>query len=637
MKKRVILTMITGLLMYWQAMAQVKPQYAVSAIPDSLRQNVNSVIREQSDIIVMKSPGRGKQIVKKVVTVFNEKDEDELTFFEFYDRFRKIDDIEINVYDENGKYLKRSRKRDLQNTRVNDGESLMNDDWVVYTSLKGGKFPITIEINYEINYLGNLEFDDFIPQAPDQSIIQKSYSITTSNDNKVRFKNYRCNVQPTVKTEGNATTLTWEVKNIKPYIKEPGSAKEDYPRVLISPTQFEMDDYAGRLDTWENYGKWSAEMKKGIDKLKKQKIPFYQELVKNAQTDREKVAILYKHLQENYRYVGIQLGIGGFKPFPADFVEEKKYGDCKGLANLMTAMLDAVNIKSYYTIINSGYNSMPLIKDFPQNQFNHIIVCVPLPKDKDTVWLECTSRTLPFGSLSPSTENRYGLMVTENGGVLAATPRSKPDENVYDSKTVIKLNENGSGSAEVNIHHKGVYTEISNYLFDSEEQTRKSYLIHRQGFKQPDELLMEKKDEKNRNDYIAHYEMTFEKIPEFSAGAKHFLSGRLYKFWNDALPKTEHRQNDYYLDFPLIKTDTTIYQLPEGFIAENLPASTTIKSGIGTFKSSYLYNADKREVMTVSNIRIETHVVPALQYEETAKFFSDILKEQQQKIIAKKQ
>ncbi len=636
MTKRVV-PVLCGILFFCSPLfSQVKLQYAVSQIPDSLRQNVNSVIREQSDIIVMKTPGRGKQIVRKVVTVFNEKDERELTFFEFYDRFRKIDDIEINVYDENGKFLKRSRKRDLRNTRADDGESLLSDDWIVYTSLKADKYPITIEINYEINYLGNLEFEDFIPQAPNQSIQQKSYSITTSNDNKVRFRNYRCNLQPVSKTEGNATTLSWEVKNIKPFMKEPGSAREDYPRVLISPTQFEMDDYAGRLDSWENFGKWSAEMKKGIDKLKKQKIPFYQELVKNAKSDREKVEILYKHLQENYRYVGIQLGIGGYKPFPADFVEEKKYGDCKGLANLMSAMLDAVNIKSYYTIINSGYNSMPLVKDFPQNSFNHIIICVPMTKDKDTIWLECTSRTLPFGRLSPSTENRYGLLVTETGGVLAATPPSKPEENVYDSKTVIKLAENGSGSAEVNIHHKGVYTEIYNYLFDAEEQTRKSFLIHTQGYKQPDELVMEKKDLKNSNEYTAHYEMTFEKIPAFSAGSKHFLNGRLYKFWDDALPATENRQNDYYFDYPLIKSDTTIYQLPEGFVAENLPKPVTLKSSMGSYESNYLYNAETRELTTISHIRIDKHIIPASQYGEMSRFFSDVIKEQQQKIIAKK-
>lgn len=617
--------------------AQEKPQYAVSLIPDSLRKNVNSVIREQSDVVIFKKPGKGKQVVKKVVTVLNEKAENELVFHEYFDQFHRIDDIEINIYDENGKYLKRSRKRDLQTQSVGDGISLLTDTKVIYAPLSTDKYPVTIEINYEIIYEGKIELDDFFPQTSQQSILSKSYSITTTDDNKVRYKNYRCDLKPKVKSEAGLTTLTWEIRNVPPFQKEPGSALEDVPQVQISPTLFEMDDYPGNMSTWSHYGKWHTSLHHKINKIPEASAGFYRDLVKNAATDREKIAILYKHLQENYRYVSIQLGIGGNKPFPAEFVEKKKYGDCKALSNFMYAMLDAVNIRSHYTVINAGYNSMPVSQDFTQDRFNHIILCVPLPKEKDTVWLECTSRTQPFGKLGMFTENRNGLLVTETGGILVATPRSKASDNVMHTNTLVTLSESGAGKASVDIRHSGEFTDQTNFILEAEDQQKKSYLINTVGFKQPDEMMISKKNSKSQADYTLHYDMSFEKIPDFSAGSKHFLNPRIYKFSNRALPKTEKRLNDYYLDFPFIQSDSTIYQLPDGYNVDNLPKSIQLQFPLGNFQSSYHYDAAKKQVITVCRMQVDSHIIPAAQYQEALNFFSDVIKEQQQKIVVKKE
>ena len=134
-----------------------------------------------------------------------------------------------------------------------------------------------------------------------------------------------------------------------------------------------------------------------------------------------------------------------------------------------------------------------------------------------------------------------------------------------------------------------------------------------------------------------HLNMQIEKMPDFSAGSKHFLNARVYKFWDKALPKSEKRQNDYYLEFPFVKTDSTVYQLPEGFIPENLPKAATINSAMGSFSSNYHFDEAKRQLITTCSIRINKHVIPAAKYQETLVFFSDVIKEQQQKIVVRKQ
>lgn len=632
MKKTLLLILVFGLRLL---NAQDRPQYAVSAIPDSLKKDVNAVLREHTTTLTIKSPGRARQEEKEVITVLNEKGKGHLLFVQYPDKFNKVEDIEINVYDEKGNYIRHYKRKDLEKAYDNDGMSLITDNKMIYGIISAEKYPITVEYNYTNVFEGVLEFKDFYPQLPEQTIQKSSYTIVTTPNNKIRYKNYRCGLQPSVKEENGTITYNWSVQNSGAIKLEDGIASRDIPKVMIAPTLFEMDDYDGDMSSWQSFGKWQINLINQTNKLPEQSQGFYRNLVKDAKTEREKVAILYKYLQDNFRYVSIQLGIGGWKPFSAEFVESKKYGDCKALSNFMQAMLNAVNIRSHYAIINAGYDEMPVDKDFPQNVFNHVILCVPQPKD--TIWLECTSRTQPFAVLGNFTENRNAFLITENGGVMVPTPRSKASSNVLHSNTLINLTENGSGTAAIDIHHSGEFTdELNNRLFESTDQVKKSYLINRVGFKQPDDLQINKKDV-NGSQYTLHYDMSYEKIPDFSTGSKMFLNARLYKFWNTILPKAEKRDSDYYLEFPLIKADTTVYQLPEGFIVETMPKPAIIKDAIGQFESDYKYDAGKRQIQTTCRIIIDQHVIKAAHYLEAAKFFSDIVKEQQQKLVIKKE
>jgi hypothetical protein len=199
------------------------------------------------------------------------------------------------------------------------------------------------------------------------------------------------------------------------------------------------------------------------------------------------------------------------------------------------------------------------------------------------------------------------------------------------------LAEDGSGKASIDITHKGEFSQlIKNYVTDADDEHKRRYLINTVGFKQPDELQISQKGA-NADNSVLHLDMQFEKLPDFTAGSKHFMNARIYKFWNKALPKNENRQSDYYLDFPLIQSDTTVYQLPEGFAPENLPKAASLKFNGGQFKSDYIFDTAKRQITTSCSIQLNNHVIPVKDFHEAAKFFSDILNEQQQKIIVKKQ
>ena len=294
MFKPLYLLLILGFL--WEmAIGQDKPQYAVSLIPDTLKKNVNSILREEIENLTISSPGKGTMEIKRVITVLNEKDEEHLTFYDYFDKFRKIDDVEINIYDANGRFKKSSRKRDLHQQSTWDGFSLVTDGKILYAQLRTDVFPITIEINYEVNFDGMLEYDDFTPQYSNMSIQHKAYSITVDSNNKVRFKNYKCAIQPTIRKKDSKWTYFWEVSNIYPLHNEPGSSPDDYPHVMISPTYFVMDDYQGNMTSWKSFGAWQTSLIKETNQLPVANQSFYKDLVKGATSEREKVSILYKY------------------------------------------------------------------------------------------------------------------------------------------------------------------------------------------------------------------------------------------------------------------------------------------------------------------------------------------------------
>ncbi|NJO92053.1 MAG: transglutaminase domain-containing protein [Chloroflexia bacterium] len=187
---------------------------------------------------------------------------------------------------------------------------------------------------------------------------------------------------------------TWQEENIpaeKPEDRFMISFDKKTPYLLTSPNEFIMGGLNGNMADWKTFGSFFYNLNSNRDNLSPEFETRIKQLVNNVTDKKEIVKILYNYLQKNTRYVSIQLGIGGYQTLEASFVEKKGYGDCKALSNYMKAMLKSLGIASYQALISSEED---IIAEFPSNQFDHVILCVPL--QKDTLWLECTNQTIPF-------------------------------------------------------------------------------------------------------------------------------------------------------------------------------------------------------------------------------------------------
>jgi len=608
--------------------------YAVAAIPDSLQKDADRVIREESIKVTVKDKNSAWYDVHQVVTVMNEQAKQELVFYFMADKFHVLDGADIKVYDAAGN--KRNTYSRKEMTSLNYGEGLVPDGKLTYFEVTAPSYPITVEYTYSIKFKGILSLPGYDLQSPWESVQHAVFEVEAPADPGIRYKLVNTNLQPEKNVSGNKTILRWEVKNLKTYKleKHSGPSYAYKPMVLIAPNQFQLDDYEGDMSSWKNFGNWIKDLYSKTTGLSEEKKQFYRDMVKQANTDTEKARILYQYMQNNMRYVSIQLGIGGWRPFPASFVDEKKYGDCKALSNYLKSALEAVGVKSDLVIIYRDYQPNLITDDFPMNNFNHVILCIP--GSKDSTWLECTSTTLPFAQLDESTKNRKAMLIGDGGGVLVNTPRSDYLLNRQSSRTSIEVTPEGGAVVHTNIRFSGDDRDQLMEFHDyKDDEKRRAFLVN-MSWKQPDVLRIAT-SEKKADPYWLKAEMEYEKIYSFNAGSKLFLEPRLYPIFHEEIPEYSMRQKDYHFTYPYQVFDTTLYIFPTGFSMENMPKNRSVSKPFAQYNCTYNWDAANRTLTATASLQLKERVIKAKDYPELYDFNKQVTTDMNEKIVIKKE
>ena len=609
--------------------------YAVLTIPDSLSKNANMVMREEIIKLSIKDNNTAKYEVHQVFTVLNEQGKKYLSFVHFSDKFHVLDDAEIKIFDPSG--IKKNTYSKKEMTSLNYGEGLVPEGRVTYFNVNAPAYPITVEFNYSIKFKGIFSLPGYDMQSPWQAVQQSVFEVDVPADLGVRYKLLNTNNQPQITHTGNKDVYKWELKNLIAYKleKQSGSAFSYEPTVLIGPNKFKLDDYDGDMTSWKNFGAWMDNLYAKTTGLPEDKKLFYQNMVKHATTDKEKAAILYSYMQNNMRYVSIQLGIGGLQPFAASFVDDKKYGDCKALSNYLKSALDAVGVKSNLVIIEGSTTPRDVLEDFPANYFNHVILCIPQPND--TIWLECTSTTLPFAQLGPFTENRKAMMVTDAGGALVNTPASIYTTNTKNINTVIEVNEDGGAKVKTNYTLFGDdRDELLMRYHDLKDDEKRKFFISNMEWKQPDNFEISNSKDK-ANPYRVAAKMDYEKIYSFNAGSKLFFETRLYPVFDEEIPEYTNRKADYYFTCPYQVMDTTVYKFPAIYTLENSPKNKQVLFAFAQYTCNYSWDATTHTLTAIALLQIKDRVIKAADYSKLLDFKKQVMADMNEKIVMKRQ
>jgi transglutaminase-like putative cysteine protease len=258
-------------------------------------------------------------------------------------------------------------------------------------------------------------------------------------------------------------TLTWS--NPTPSAVEAGAVSEfDWgSRAAVST-------YASYAEIGDYYGALHAEAAGSAANL----TSLAADIVKGA-TDRENEARrLYDWVTRNIRYVGVEIGKGKLRPAPAEETLRNRYGDCKAMVALLSALLKARGIASEPALMDISFAryAMP---EVPVTIFNHVILYLPeFDRYVDATWHNASFGILPWG--------HYGkpvLHAVSGSSRIARVPMAGVKQNVAEIFTKLKVSADGRVSGTSRETVLGTMAgDVRNYASDTSAAKARDQLQH---------------------------------------------------------------------------------------------------------------------------------------------------------------
>ncbi len=340
-------------------------------------------------------------------------------------------------------------------------EDLRKDDKIVMSySLKGFN-PV----------FGDKFFDTYFLQSYEPiGALHVNYIVP--KDRKLRFKSFVGAPQASQQDLGSSISYYWDVV---------GTEKADYefytPLWHSTRQRIECSEFKG----WMDVAKWAAEVNP-IPELKhgSELRQFVEKLWKGADADpMEYLKMVADFVQNEIRYMGIEVGEYSHRANTPENVFRQRYGDCKDKSVLMGAMLKSKNIESTLVLVNS-YEEYGLKEYLPSpSAFNHVVIYVSIDGRGQYI-----DPTIPNqgGNISNRYFPFYGKVLWAKKG-----EKLRDTEHIVAGNTRLEerffLQKDGSAQLDVSTIYYGADADNIRSYFkqNAKNQIEKSYVQYYQG------------------------------------------------------------------------------------------------------------------------------------------------------------
>ncbi|WP_241491433.1 DUF3857 domain-containing protein [Lacinutrix mariniflava] len=605
---------------------------AITLSPD-LKENANAVIRHKALEIEIKA--YNKMVVKehRIVTVFNEYGMRNIGAYLSYDNTVNIKHISAIVYNALGQEIKSIKEKKFKDVSAVSGGTLFSDDRQKYLSYTPTNYPFTVE--YTSEYVTSTTA--FIPRwfPVEGYFVSTEYSSFKIVNNSAIVLNKKASYLDGYNIN-ELSDFYYEAKNIKAIKKEAyaPSFSSFAPHLKFALQEFDMKGVKGQNSSWTAFGKWvDTDLNKDTEELPEDVISEVQNLTKTESSNLEKAKIVYKYMQDKTRYISVQVGIGGWKPMLASDVDRLSYGDCKALSNYTKALLKAVGVESYYTLIYGNRDIESFDIDFSSQQGNHAILTVP--HQDDYVFLECTSQTTPFGYIANFTDDRDALIITPDGGKIVHTKVYKTEENSQKTKAIITVDQLGGLNATIKVNSKG--TQYNRYSqLESKDQKGKQ-LYYKNRFDNINNLKVRSISIINDKENVILTENLELEASKYASKAGNMLLLTPNAFNKNTYipPRYENRTLPFEVDRGFVDEDEYVFTLNQALSIDVMFEPVTISNKFGEYATTIEKIGDKK-FKYKRKLIINKGKYSKDDYKTFRTFYSNITKHDKSKITLKK-
>jgi tetratricopeptide (TPR) repeat protein len=208
--------------------------------------------------------------------------------------------------------------------------------------------------------------------------------------------------------------------------------------------------HVSTYESWQEMGRWYWGL------IKDQLVPDdevrlrAEALTKGLKDDRARARAIYDYVVQKTRYVALEFGIHGFKPYRCAQIFARGFGDCKDKATLIVTMLSALGIKATPVVVRTGnkgdleaHTDLAGQKPASLAPFDHMIAYVP----SLDLYLDGTAEYTGSTELPGMDRGAMALQVNEGNAKLVRLP----DPPAADSVSVHRVDAvlAGDGGAQL--------------------------------------------------------------------------------------------------------------------------------------------------------------------------------------------
>jgi len=526
---------------------------------------------------------------------------------EMYDDESSIEEVKV--------YVNGSRDKTIQPKKefYSSGDIFYSDAHVCYFSLPFVKKGTSDEVQLEKTTLDPRYFTEIF-FTEEQAVRQKTVEILVPKWmhvelKEMNFAGYKIKKEHQFDSHKDADIYIYTMSDLPPFHKEDNSPGPTYiyPHLLVLSKYAELK--GGRQEYFNDLKDQYAWYHSLVQQIGNDPVVLKakaQDITKGIPADLDKVKAVYQWVQENIRYIAFENGVAGFRPEKAQNVLNKKYGDCKGMANLTKNLLTSLGFDARLCWI--GTDHIAYDYSTPSLAVDNHMICA-LNYHGKFYFLDATESYIGFGQYAQRIQGRQVLIENGDSYLLQRVPVTGYEQNEVLNQYNLHL-DGTTLSGKVSHSWKGenkedIVSHVNSIHKDKLEESLEVFLSRGKSNYVMSGIKQEGLDNRNA-DLSFRYDLAYNNAAT-AFDKDLYLDMDFRKEYADANIDTTNRLHDYLFDCKEDRITEVSLTLPANYKLQDIPPALDIQRAGYSFSLSYKQEGNVlkyRKVIIIKDVRL---------------------------------
>jgi tetratricopeptide (TPR) repeat protein/transglutaminase-like putative cysteine protease len=341
---------------------------------------------------------------------------------------------------------------------------------VRFRSLEVGSIVVLQYVHYARSqrFLPNHFVGEWYFQTVPNQMVRSRWVLALPEDRHLKVRVQGDVSQREERVEGRHVRI-FEARDVPPLLAEP---------FMPPPTDLLRKVSVTTVKDWEEYVAWERALLSQVFRLDSETRALAKKLVQGAETPREKFDRLYHYVAQEIRYQqDYESTIAGVRPHACPVVLARGYGDCKDKAVLLILLAREVGVDVDFAILRTT-DAGRVLKEIPNQQFNHAIVYVPKQSGiEEGFFMDPTTDGLDMGNLRADDQGAWSLVLDPEAGAwkFREIPYQAPDLQFQKYEIDIRVASPEAAEADAKVIVRGSAGSSLRRVLRNEEQAKKLY------------------------------------------------------------------------------------------------------------------------------------------------------------------